>query len=374
MPKQYLISAAVAAIIVTAAGCRSWDIEKSVPWLEPDGPEIGTPRKMAAIWSDTVYCHAGKASNRGFGGRIYFYDETNEPVAVDGELIVYAFDDTLRDANRDKPDRKYVFPAEDFALHFSPAELGPSYSIWLPWDVTGGEQRDISLVPFFRPKEGQIIVGEPSQHSLPGEKDERDPNRPSTPELTPFDAHMHEVKSRFRVRPASYLDDGPDQSREEPGDESIESQRRRRGHRMQTATINVPPSVGDRWSRDPRQVQRPLQTKPQNSRSQGAAPALRSKKELSERARADRSATEPSPRFQPERSPVPSVRDGRPDRVRGAWQPPRGSLPFAPRGLPSTARSPVPRPSWPTAPQSGYSGPVPSASGTQTPPSGRYYN
>ncbi len=38
----------------------------------------------------------GKPVTRGFGGRIYFYNDRSQAVPVDGELVVYGFDDTAR--------------------------------------------------------------------------------------------------------------------------------------------------------------------------------------------------------------------------------------------------------------------------------------
>jgi hypothetical protein len=351
MPRQQTFAAIIALVIATAAGCHTWDIKKTVPWMESDDPEIGVPLKMAVLWSDTVYCQAGQPPTRGFGGRIYFYDENNEAVAVEGELIVYAFDDTLQEANRDNPDRKYVFPEKEFATHFSPAKLGPSYSVWLPWDAVGGERREISLVPFFRPNSGQIIVGEQSEHALPGAT----PKQPTTPELTPVGAHARHATSSHRVRPASYVDEEQSLLAEESGDDRSGDQRRR-DLRMETTTINVPPAVGQQWARDPRQIERAGQVTPASLRPPGEAPAprpVRSQREASDREPADRSARATSPRFQRSRFPVPSVQDGRQGRVRAAWQPPRGSLPSFPQGLPPTARSLGPKTSWPIAPQSG---------------------
>ena len=56
-----------------------------------------------------------------------------------GTLVVYAFDETNRDANNARPDRKYVFTPEQLPLHYSKSKVGHSYSVWLPWDEVGGD-------------------------------------------------------------------------------------------------------------------------------------------------------------------------------------------------------------------------------------------
>ena len=46
------------------------------------------------MWSDAVYTQPGLPPTRGFGGRLYFYDAHDQPVKVEGQLVVYAYDDS----------------------------------------------------------------------------------------------------------------------------------------------------------------------------------------------------------------------------------------------------------------------------------------
>ena len=88
-----------------------------------------------------------------------FYEGKNEdPVKVEGLLVVYAFDETDRDPANAKPDRKYVFLPDQLPKHYSKSKLGHSYSVWLPWDQVGGMQKDISLIVRFEPKEGPVSL------------------------------------------------------------------------------------------------------------------------------------------------------------------------------------------------------------------------
>ena len=77
----------------------------------------GKPDKIVALWSDTVLTQAGRPPIRGFGGRLMFYEgKKEEPIKVEGTLVVYAFDETDRDANNARPDRKYVFTPQQLPL------------------------------------------------------------------------------------------------------------------------------------------------------------------------------------------------------------------------------------------------------------------
>ena len=140
-----------------------------MPWFDEDEPQQGTPVRMLGNWTDTVLYREGQKPQRGFGGRVLFYEEKNaKPVLVEGQMVVYAFDETNRSPQDTKPTRRYVFPTEEMPNLMSKSDLGASYSFWLPWDDAGGPQADISLVCRFEPKGGPVVVSEQTRHRLPG--------------------------------------------------------------------------------------------------------------------------------------------------------------------------------------------------------------
>ncbi len=146
-----------------------FDLRRNIPWRIGEVVPPKTPTKIVAIWTDAVLHQPGRPPTRGFGGRLMFYgpDESN-PIKVDGTLVVYAFDEEGRSPTDVKPDRKYVFPPDQFARHYSKSKLGHSYSIWIPWDEVGGPRKEISLIARFIPKNGAAIVSGQSRQILPG--------------------------------------------------------------------------------------------------------------------------------------------------------------------------------------------------------------
>ena len=163
----------LALLFLAAAGCKSPlpDLSGSLPWIGDDKEEepiYEQPAKIVVIWSPAMYTQPGQTPTRGFGGRIYFYNSKERAIPVEGQLVVYAFDDTQRQAARSAPDKRFVFPAEQFTKHFAPTELGASYSIWVPWDPVGSPQMDISLLPIFTGKNGAVVTGQQSRNLLPG--------------------------------------------------------------------------------------------------------------------------------------------------------------------------------------------------------------
>lgn len=144
--------------------------------------------KMAVIWKDTVYNGAGK-SIRGFGGRVFFYNESNQPMEADGEFLVYGFDDSEKESQGAAADRKYVFEREKLASHFSESEMGPSYSFWIPWEKAGGVRKTITLIPVFKTEDGRVVKSGQSIQTLPGKE----------PKGQSFSTERGNVNNSFKV-------------------------------------------------------------------------------------------------------------------------------------------------------------------------------
>ena len=137
------------ACLVPAAYGDGWSFW---PFNKEDQP--GKPDKVSCFWNDTILTQAGQPPIRGFGGRLMFYQgKSEDPIKVEGTLVVYAFDETNRDANNNRPDRKYAITPEQLPHHYSKSKIGHSYSVWIPWDEVGGMQKEITLIVRFQPKE-----------------------------------------------------------------------------------------------------------------------------------------------------------------------------------------------------------------------------
>lgn len=179
-PITILIRILVLLAMMPLVGCQSIKMKPQKGKLLQNikGPEIlskklsinETPNRMMIIWKDAVVRSSSGQTKKGFGGRVYFYGRTEEPIKVDGKLIVYGYDDTV-DNDTSTPERKYVFKQENFESHYDPTELGHAYSVWLPWDDIGGHEKTISLVPFFEAEGIRISAGS-SELTLPGKKPE----------------------------------------------------------------------------------------------------------------------------------------------------------------------------------------------------------
>ncbi len=126
------------------------------------------PVKLAVTWTPDTIIQTGRTPTRGFGGRVFFYDDKSKSVPVEGTLVVHGFDDST-DVGESGA-KRFEFTPEQFTRHFSQGDLGASYSIWIPWDAIGGDQKRISLVTSFKSTSGKPIQGIPATLMLPGSK------------------------------------------------------------------------------------------------------------------------------------------------------------------------------------------------------------
>lgn len=187
--RNTLVTMTLAAACVGATGCTGFgqktdmgrpstaktqmkdeSIWDKMPWAGKQNqvPDpYPTPAKLAATWSPDTLMQSGRTPTRGFGGRLFFFDEKSHAVPVDGTLVVHGFDErAVNEADRVK---RYEFTPEQFTRHYSQSDLGASYSVWIPWDAIGGKQQEISLVASFVTVEGKSVQSAPAKVLLPGE-------------------------------------------------------------------------------------------------------------------------------------------------------------------------------------------------------------
>ena len=256
-PSAWVRNAFSMSLIMTLlGGCQFAPSKPNWPtsWFQKND-EPGTPDRMLAIWSDTILHQPGKPGVRGFGGRIYFYEGSDtKAILIDGKLSVYAYDGEDLGSSA-KPLRKFVFTKEQFSEHMSYTDMGPSYSVWLPWDKVGGESMQLSLVTRFEGTAGGVVISKPTTKLLPGVARRRDLEpQPVTDEATlqlgDIRSESHsEIRQAFgigtnprdakpMVRQASAIEESPTRR----PSRSSEISTRGVVPRAESMTIDLPPS------------------------------------------------------------------------------------------------------------------------------------
>ncbi|MDR0705376.1 MAG: hypothetical protein LBF88_10365 [Planctomycetaceae bacterium] len=154
--------------LFTLIGCSG------TSWTKPDFSVLrhsGPPSKAVAVWEPAVKHESGQEPQRGFGGRVYFYDqEAKKPIKINGNVVVYAFDEENRNPDDNAPTRSYLFDKDDVKKIYSKSKLGPSYNCWVPWDSEGpdGNAKKVSLIVRYIPEVGSSVVSSQAVVYLPG--------------------------------------------------------------------------------------------------------------------------------------------------------------------------------------------------------------
>lgn len=175
---RYVFSIALCCLV--CGGCASFPkadkfaLKNPFSKKEKEPEPYPTPVKMATTWTPDTLSTPGKRPTRGFGGRIFFYNDKSQPVPVEGDLTITAYEES---SNPSEPSRvrRFGFTAEQLTKHYSQSDLGASYSIWIPWDVDGGPGERITMVPSFKSAEmNSPIQGSATAVLLPGPMPEQD--------------------------------------------------------------------------------------------------------------------------------------------------------------------------------------------------------
>lgn len=177
--KKPLLGCVSIAFAFALVGCETVMIDsngnkrkkKDASWFSFKKKEYQIPQSMTVTWSHDILTLPGKAPTRGFGGRFYFYNEKTQAIPVEGDLVVYGFDDTHKQKSTEDLNlatKRFRFTAEQLTTHFTEGELGASYSVWIPWDEAYGPAKKIMLIPTFLAKDGKMVRGTAASLNLPG--------------------------------------------------------------------------------------------------------------------------------------------------------------------------------------------------------------
>lgn len=214
------------------------------PWAKEK--PISQPDRVLAVWTDTVLHQTGQAGVRGFGGRVYFYEQDKtDPIEVDGGLAIYVFDADKLQAHDQRPLRKFVFTAEQFATHMSRTSLGPSYSVWLPWGEVGGPPLRLSLIVRYEGAAGGTTISDPTIKLLPGVparsiESEQELTQLQNGSSVQLAGHTSPLKSGEQAEPYSEYD---------TDDPSVQTLNRPSRRMHDIKTIDLPPSFQRHFQR-----------------------------------------------------------------------------------------------------------------------------
>ncbi len=77
------------SLLFLFAGCSQFDMSRRIPWRADTSDKPRQANKIMATWTDAVSHNPTRQPQRGFGGRVMFFEADNDkPVKVEGDLAV----------------------------------------------------------------------------------------------------------------------------------------------------------------------------------------------------------------------------------------------------------------------------------------------
>jgi len=156
-------------VVLSTAGCASVPFfgSKTVKFEQADAKNPAV--EILAFWQSSEGPGPKGVPIRGFGGQIYFFTQSKEtPVAVDGSVRVYLFDDHGSPQQQSQPIATFDFDAAHWKNGAHKSPLGPSYSIFVPYPRNDFHQATCSLRMRFSPTVGPAIYSVPATVILSG--------------------------------------------------------------------------------------------------------------------------------------------------------------------------------------------------------------
>lgn len=125
--------------------------------------------KIVGLWQPGEGI-AGDRPARGFSGQVLFFTADNVPVQVDGEVMVYIFDDQGPEEEQVKPINEFIYPAESWNALLAKGSLGATYNVFIPYTRPGHHEANCTLRVRYSPKQGPTVYSEMIHIVLSGTK------------------------------------------------------------------------------------------------------------------------------------------------------------------------------------------------------------
>ncbi len=161
-------------LLLSTVGCSTLDWGK---WKKSEFVEASAKNpasEVFCIWQPAEGKDMKGMPTRGFAGQILFFTRSSPaPVAVEGDVRVYVFDDQGTEEERSKPIHQFDFPALAWNSYLQKSNIGVGYHLFIPYTRKGHHEARCTLRVRFAPKDGSAIYSEAADVTLNGTKKEK---------------------------------------------------------------------------------------------------------------------------------------------------------------------------------------------------------
>ncbi|NOX53663.1 MAG: hypothetical protein GXP27_04350 [Planctomycetes bacterium] len=161
----------VAALLIPASGCAA------LSWLQHDQPNLVLAdaehpiERIICIWQPAEGHGLDGLPCRGFAGQIFFFTRgVPTPVVANGEVQIFVFDDQGTPEEQTKPLHEFEFTQEAWTRLLQETQLGPAYSLFVPYTRQGQHEAHCALLVRLKPIDGPPVTSDMAYVTLPGRK------------------------------------------------------------------------------------------------------------------------------------------------------------------------------------------------------------
>ena len=154
-------------IVALTGGCSALTGSKrgALTYASPRNPAI----KCLCVWQQAEGPGLNGETTRGFSGQLFFFPQQGEvPVAVQGDLKIYVFDDVGSAEEQARPIHQVDLNGYEMNARLGDTQFGPSYTVFVPYTRRGHHEANCALrVKLTRP-DGSALYSEMTQVRLAG--------------------------------------------------------------------------------------------------------------------------------------------------------------------------------------------------------------
>jgi hypothetical protein len=133
------------SLTVAMTGCSSLNLLKfgdRIPTATAKNPAV----RCVCLWQEGEGQGIDGRPSRGFAGQVFFFTHnSHSPVAVDGDVRIFLFDDRGDQGDEAKPLHQFDFVEQSWNTHLFDSQFGPVYRIFVPYPRKGMESVDAAL-------------------------------------------------------------------------------------------------------------------------------------------------------------------------------------------------------------------------------------
>ncbi|QDT63633.1 hypothetical protein [Calycomorphotria hydatis] len=157
--------------VITASGCAEFEFLRLSKQELPGEATAKTPAaECLCIWQPAEGKGVNGVPTRGFAGQVMFFTHaSNSPVAVNGKVRIYVFDNLGTPEEQAKPIHQFDFEPAVWNAHLHRGMLGPTYHVFVPYTRSGSHGAACSLQVRYTPEYGgSPLFSEKASVMLPG--------------------------------------------------------------------------------------------------------------------------------------------------------------------------------------------------------------